>query len=180
MIDNYSQNLKERDGEFSLSESTRQEIIELKDKYPSARSAILPALHIVQAQFGFIPTEPMEELAQILGILRGEVEQVVTFYRMYNQKPVGKFHVKVCDSISCYLRGSDELIEQGLHKLGTKLNETTADGRITISKIECLAACAAAPCLQVNDEYVYNVKPEDFDEMLDTLKTAEKNPYFIP
>ena len=180
MIDNYSQSLKEREGDFSLSESARQEIIELKNQYPSARSAILPALHIVQAQFGFIPAEPMQELADILGILRGDVEQVVTFYRMYNQKPVGKFHIKICDSISCYLRGSDELIAQGLNKLGTKLNETTADGQITLSKIECLAACASAPCLQVNDEYVYNVEPEQFDEMLDTLKTAEKNPYFIP
>lgn len=180
MIDDYTKNLTGREGEFSLSESTRQEIIELKNQYPSARSAILPALHIVQAQFGFIPAEPMAELAEILGILRGDVEQVVTFYRMYNQKPVGKFHVKICDSISCYLRGSDELIEQGLKKLGTGLNETTPDGRITLSKIECLAACASAPCLQVNDEYVYNVRSEEFDEMLDTLKTAEKNPYFIP
>ena len=172
--------LEARTGEFKLSERTRQEIETLVKQYPSARSAILPALHIVQAQFGFIPAEPMAELAEILGILKGDVEQVVTFYRMYNQKPVGKYHVKVCDSISCYLRGSDELIEHGLNRLGTRLNETTADGQITISKIECLAACGAAPCLQVNDEYLYNVQPEQLDEILDTLKTAEKNPYFIP
>ena len=180
MIDNYSDKLQYRAGEFSLNESSRQEIEALKKQYPSARSAILPALHVVQAQFGFIPAEPMGELAEILGILKGEVEQVVTFYRMYNQRPVGKFHVKICDSISCYLRGSDELLEHGLNRLGTKLNETTADGQITLSKIECLAACGAAPCLQVNDEYVYNVQPEQLDEILDNLKSAEKNPYFIP
>ena len=168
------------DQDFKLSEKSRQEIEALKGKYPSARSAVLPALHVVQAQFGYIPAEPMAELAEMLGILKGDVEQVVTFYRMYNQKPVGKFHVKICDSISCYLRGSDELIEHGLNRLGTKLNETTADGQVTLSKIECLAACGAAPCLQVNDEYLYNVQPEQLDEILDNLKTAKENPYFIP
>lgn len=166
--------------EYKLSEGSRQEIETLVKQYPSARSAILPALHIVQAQFGYVPSDAMAELADMLGILKGDVEQVVTFYRMYNQKPVGKFHVKICDSISCYLRGSDELIAHGLNRLGTKLNETTADGKVTISKIECLAACGSAPCLQVNDEYLYNVQPEQLDEILDTLKTAEKNPYFIP
>jgi NADH-quinone oxidoreductase E subunit len=172
--------LEIRSQEYKLSEATRQEIVELVKKYPSSRSAILPALHIVQAQFGFVPVEPMAELAEMLGILKGDVEQVVTFYRMYNQNPVGKFHVKICDSISCYLRGSDELIQHGLQRLGTRLNEVSGDGQVSISKIECLAACGAAPCLQVNDEYMYNVQPEQLDEILDTLKTAKENPYYIP
>lgn len=166
--------------EYKLSEETRQKITALKAEYPSTRSALLPALHIVQAQFGFVPPAPMGEVAEILGILKGDVEQVVSFYRMYNQKPVGRFHVKVCDSIACYLRGSDELLEQGQKKLGTQLNETTADGQVTLSKIECLAACGAAPCLQVNDEYLYNVTPEQFDEVLEKLKSAKENPYYIP
>ena len=172
--------LEIRTQEYKLSEASRQELEALIKQYPSPRSAILPALHIVQAQFGFIPAEPMAELAEMLSILKGEVEQVVTFYRMYNQKPVGKFHVKVCDSISCYLRGSDELIQHGLQRIGTQLNEISADGQITISKIECLAACGAAPCMQVNDEYLYNIQPEQFDQILDSLKTAKENPYFIP
>jgi NADH-quinone oxidoreductase subunit E len=172
--------LEIRTQDFKLSQASRQEIETLIQKYPSKRSAILPALHIVQAQFGFVPAGPMAELAEMLGILQGEVEQVVTFYRMYNQLPVGKFHVKICDSISCYLRGSDQLIEHGLQKLGTKINETTADGQITVSKVECLAACGAGPCLQVNDEFLYNVQPEQLDEILDNLKTAKENPYFIP
>lgn len=172
--------LEIRTQEHKLSAESRQQIETLVQKYPSSRSAILPALHIVQAQFGFIPAEPMAELAEMLGILKGDVEQVVTFYRMYNRQPVGQFHLKICDSISCYLLGSDELIEHGLQKLGTQLNQTSGDGKITISKIECLAACGAAPCLQVNDEFLYNVQPEQLDEILDTLKTAQKNPYFIP
>lgn len=168
-----------RTQQHKLSEASRQQIVSLKGQYPRSRSAVLPALHVVQAEFGFIPAGPMTEVAEILEMLPGDVEQVVTFYRMYNQTPIGRFHVKICDSISCYLRGSDELIEQGRQKLGVDLNQTTPDGQITLAKIECLAACGAAPCLQVNDEYLYNVSPEQFDQMLETLKTAQENPYYI-
>jgi len=164
---------------YTLNEESRLKIQAIKQLYPGAKSAILPALHVVQAQFGFVPAPPMIEVAAILGMLYSEVEQVVTFYRMYNQQPVGKFVVKVCDSISCYLRGSDELLAQGEQKLGLHTGETTGDGQITLAKIECLAACGAAPCLQVNDEFVYNVTPEQFDAILDELKTAKTNPYYL-
>ncbi len=169
-----------RTQEHKLSEAGRQRVLELKREYPSSRSALLPALHVVQEEFGFIPAEPMAEVAAILEVLQGDVEQVVTFYRMYNQMPVGRFHIKICDSIACYLRGSDELIEQAGQKLGVGLNQTTTDGQITLAKIECLAACGAAPCLQVNDEYLYNVTPEKLDEVLEKLTTAQENPYYIP
>ena len=98
---------------YKLSEESRQKILALKQRYPSARSAILPALHVVQEQFGFIPPPPMVEVADMLEILFSDVEQVVTFYRMYNQRPVGQFVVKVCDSISCYIRGSDDFLALG-------------------------------------------------------------------
>lgn len=166
--------------EYKLSEARRQRILELKREYPSSRSAVLPALHIVQEEFGFVPTGPMAEVAELLDMLPGDVEQVVTFYRMYNQAPVGRFHIKICDSISCYLRGADELIEQAKQRLGVELNQTTPDRQITLGKIECLAACGSAPCLQVNDEYLYNVTPEQLVEVLDRLKTAKENPYYIP
>src|SRR5256885_17087303 len=117
--------LEVRTGQYVLSAAARQRIQELRDQYPSSRSAILPALHGVQGEFGLIPAGPMVEVAEMLDILAGDVEQVVTFYRMYNQHPVGRFHIKICDSIACYLRGSDELIAQGKQKLGVGLNETT-------------------------------------------------------
>ncbi len=171
--------LETRTQELELSQAGREQILALKREYPSSRSAMLPALHVVQGEFGFIPAGPMVEVAEILEVLQGEVEQVVTFYRMYNQLPVGRFHVKICDSISCYLRGSDELLEQAQTKLGLSLNQTTSDGQITLAKIECLAACGAAPCLQVNDEYLYNVTGEHLNEILDNLKTAKENPYYV-
>lgn len=165
---------------LKLTEESRQKIRGIKQLYPSPKSAILPALHVVQEQFGYIPPPPMVEVAEILEMLYSEVEQVVTFYRMYNQRPVGKFVVKVCDSISCYIRGSDELIAQGEQKLNVRVGGTTSDNQITLGKIECLAACANAPCIQVNDEYIYNVTPEQFDAVLEELKTAKENPYFVP
>jgi NADH-quinone oxidoreductase subunit E len=165
--------------DHKLSGEARQHILELKREYPNSRSALLPALHVVQQEFGFVPDGPMTEVAELLDILSSDVEQVMTFYRMYNQKPVGRFHVKVCDSISCYLRGSDRLIEDGKQKLGIDLNETTADGQITLSKTECLGSCGTAPCLQVNDEFLYNVTPAQFNEVLETLKTAKENPYYV-
>lgn len=165
---------------LQLTEESRQKIRAIKQLYPSPKSAILPALHVVQEQFGYVPAPPMVEVAEILEMLYSEVEQVVTFYRMYNQRPVGKFVVKVCDSISCYIRGSDELIAQGEQKLGVRVGGTTPDGQVTLGKIECLAACANAPCIQVNDEFIYDVTPEQFDAVLEELKTAKENPYFVP
>jgi NADH-quinone oxidoreductase E subunit len=172
--------MTEQETSYKLSEESRQKIQGLKQLYPSARSALLPALHVVQEQFGFIPAPPMTEVAEILDVLQGDVEQVVTFYRMYNMRPVGKFVVKVCDSISCYLRGSDELLALGSQKLGVPVGGTTPDGQITLGKIECLAACANAPCIHVNDEFVYDVTPETFEAILDELKTAKENPYYVP
>lgn len=168
--------------DYRLSEESRQRIVAARQKYPAGReaSAVLAALHIVQEQFSYVPPEPLTEVAGLLGMLVSEVEQVVSFYVMYNLQPVGKFVVKVCDSISCYLRGSDGLIAQGQKKLGVALNETSADGQITLKKIECLAACGSAPCLQVNDEFMYNVTPEQFDQLLETLKASQENPLYIP
>lgn len=162
-----------------LSEQAVEEIRVLAAKYPSSRSAVLPALHVAQNEIGYITPEAMDTIAELLGMLRSDVEQVVTFYIMYRKNPTGKFVVKICDSISCYLRGSDELLAQAQQKLGVALTEPTADGKLMVQRIECLAACGAAPCIQVNDEYVYNVSPEQFNQILDELKTADHNPFFI-
>lgn len=162
-----------------LSEAAREQIRALGAKYPSSKSAVLPALHVVQNEFGYVTSEGMAAVAEILGMLKSEVEQVVSFYIMYRQHPTGRFVVKVCDSISCYLRGSDELLAHAQKKLGVALAEPTADGKLAVQRIECLAACGAAPCIQVNDEYVYNVSLAQFDQILDQLKTAEENPFYV-
>jgi NADH-quinone oxidoreductase subunit E len=168
--------------QHTLSDATKRKILELKTHYPAGKSAsaVLPALHLVQQDYGYLPVDTVPQVAVLLEMLVSEVEQVISFYRMYFTRPVGQYVVKVCDSISCYLRGSDELLEKGKEKLGIGLNETTPDGKVTLMKIECLAACSAAPCAQVNDEYVYNLTTEQFLELLDELKRVEENPYYVP
>lgn len=165
-----------------LSEESCKRILEYRKLFPEDHpdSAVLSALHIAQEQFGYVPEQARKEIAGLLDMQPGEVEQVMSFYRMYFNKPVGKYVVKVCDSISCYLRGSDELLELGAKKLGIKVGETTPDGQISLFKIECLASCGNGPCAQVNDEFVYDLTPENFEEMLEKLKTARENPFYIP
>lgn len=142
-------------------------------KFPASKrqSALLPALHIVQEENGGWLTEPlMDAVAAYLAIPRISVYEVATFYKMYDLTPVGKYKICVCSSISCMLRGSEN-IEKHLHKkLGVKPGETTADGRFTLKEVECLAACCGAPAMMINKDYYENLTPEKIDQILDSLE----------
>jgi NADH-quinone oxidoreductase E subunit len=157
-----------------ISEQAKQHMRDLAARYPVARSAILPALHIAQQEEGYITQEGLQAVAEVLNLTVDDVESVATFYTMYYQQPMGKKIIKVCNSISCYLRGCDPLIEHIEQKLGIKRGETTPDGNFTLLTVECLASCGTAPVLQVNDEFVENVTPEKADQLIDDL-TRELN-----
>jgi NADH-quinone oxidoreductase E subunit len=152
-----------------ISEQAKQHMRDLAARYPVARSAILPALHIAQQEEGYITQEGLQAVAEVLNLTVDDVESVATFYTMYYQQPMGKKIIKVCNSISCYLRGCDPLIEHIEQKLGIKRGETTPDGNFTLLTVECLASCGTAPVLQVNDEFVENVTPEKADQLIDDL-----------
>jgi NADH-quinone oxidoreductase E subunit len=139
-------------------------------RYPQARSAMLPCLHLAQEAQGRITEEGVLAVAEAVGAKPDEVESVVTFYSMFHTEPQGTYVVKVCSSISCYLRGSDDLLGHLEKRLGVHRGETTPDGRFTLDHIECLAACGMAPALQVNGEFVENVTPERADALLDRLR----------
>ncbi len=156
-----------------LNDESKQRIRELMAKYPKARSAILPALHVAQEQLGWVPEEAQAELAEMFGMPAAEVRSLVTFYYMYHRKPVGKYVLKVCRSISCWLRNSDG-VEHGLCKhLGVEPGEMTEDGMFTVVHGECLAACVGAPVLQVNDRFVENVDPDKVHELIDRLRNGD-------
>src|SRR5579875_4010014 len=157
-----------------ISEQAKQHMRDLAARYPVARSAILPALHIAQQEEGYITQEGLQAVAEVLNLTVDDVESAATFYTMYYQQPMGKKIIKVCNSISCYLRGCDPLIEHIEQKLGIKRGETTPDGNFTLLTVECLASCGTAPVLQVNDEFVENVTPEKADQLIDDL-TRELN-----
>jgi len=150
-----------------ISEQTKQRMRNLASRYPVARSAVMPALYIAQQEEGFITQEALHAVAEAIGMTVDDVESVATFYTMYYQRPPGRKVIKVCTSISCYLRNCDALLEHLEQRLGIKRGETTADGNYTLMTAECLASCGTAPVLQVNDEFVENVTPEMVDALID-------------
>jgi NADH-quinone oxidoreductase subunit E len=160
-----------------LSEQVRRDIEEMMAAYPKPRSAILGALHRVQEELGWVPPQAQEEVAEMFGMAPAEVDSLVTFYYMYFRKPVGRYVLKVCRSISCYLRGCDGLTRHLLQRLGLKKpGETTPDGLFTVVEAECLAACGGAPVLQVNDRFFENATLERVDQLLEDLR-AGRSPF---
>jgi NADH-quinone oxidoreductase E subunit len=138
-------------------------------QYPLKRSAMLSCLHIAQEADGYVTREGILAVAEVIGVKPDEVESVVTFYSMYSQEPLGAHVVKVCTSISCYLRGCDHLLAHLEDRLGVRKGETTADGRFTLEPVECLAACGMAPVMQVDGRFIENVTNETADAMIDYL-----------
>jgi NADH-quinone oxidoreductase E subunit len=150
-----------------ISEQAKQRMRDLVARYPVARSGLMPALSIAQQEEGYITQAGLEAVAEAIGLTVDDVESVATFYTMYYQQPPGKKVIKVCTSISCYLRDCDALVTHLEQRLGIKRGETTANGNYTLMTAECLASCGTAPVLQVNDEFIENVTPAMADVLLD-------------
>jgi NADH-quinone oxidoreductase E subunit len=150
-----------------ISEQAKQRMRELAARYPVARSAVMPALYIAQQEEGYITQAGLGAVAEAIGLTVDDVESVATFYTMYYQQPPGKKVIKVCTSISCYLRNCDALVSHCEQRLGIKRGETTPDGNYTLMTAECLASCGTAPVLQVNNEFIENVTPEMIDALID-------------
>ncbi|MGV8094646.1 MAG: NADH-quinone oxidoreductase subunit NuoE [Mangrovibacterium sp.] len=153
-------------------------------RYPPGRqkSALLPVLHIAQAENGgWLSTEIMDYVASLLGIQPIEVYEVATFYSMFNLKPVGNCVIEVCQTGPCWLNGSEEILDHFKERLGINPGETTADGRFTLKTVECLAACGNAPVIQVGTEYHENMTREKADQLLhqwtNEHKCSHTNPY---
>ena len=146
------------------------EIDELISHYPQKRSASLMLLHALQEHFGFISSEAMEWTAGKLGLQPINILELVTFYPMFRQAPLGKFHFKICRTLSCALGGSHQLHQHLCQKLGLDPHahgpQTSADGKFTVEFVECLAGCGTAPVMMVNDNFYEQVSPEKADELV--------------
>ena len=153
-----------------LSPEARRKIESLTSVYETNQSALIPALHVAQGDQGWLSEDVQREVAQLLGITAQSVRQVVTFYTMFHQKPVGRHMIQVCRNLSCSLLGGQRLQKQIQEKLGLADGETTQDGRFTYVAVECLGSCGTAPVLMVNDRYYENVTPQQVDRLLDELK----------
>lgn len=155
-----------------ISEQAKEKMRSLVARYPVARSAVLPALYVAQEEEGYITDAGLQAVAEAIGLTVDDVESVATFYTMYNQQPLGKRVIRVCTSISCYLRGCDKLVEHLEARLGIKRGETTPDGNYTLLTAECLASCGTAPVMQINGEFVENVSLEKADAVLDVANAT--------
>jgi len=138
-------------------------------KYPVMRSAILPLMFIVQRERGYLDPPGVLYLANRLSLRVTDIWEVATFYSMINIDPVGKYHIQVCKTLSCKIRGADKITEHCAKKLGIKPGETTADGRFTLSEVECLGSCGTAPMFQINFDYHEDLTPEKVDQILGSL-----------
>jgi NADH-quinone oxidoreductase subunit E len=154
---------------LAFSEETRAKHERLLTRYPDREAAILPTLYLAQREFGHLSDEAILYVADLLGFTPARIYGVATFYTMYNKKPVGKYHLQVCRNLSCSLMGAEHLIEHVARKIGVRPGETTADGRFTLSTVECLGSCGTAPVMQVNDDYHENLTEESIDAILDGL-----------
>ncbi len=140
-------------------------------RYPSKQAVTLPALHIVNERLRYVPRQAVVEIAQILELHPAEVQDTLTFYGYFKQDaPAGKCRVWVCRSISCALRGADELLEHLEHKLHVKAGQTTPDGRISLEYAECLGACEHAPCILANDDLHQSVSQDQAEQLVAAVK----------
>jgi NADH-quinone oxidoreductase E subunit len=152
------------------SETNEKLLDEIISHYPVKRSAILPALFIAQEEHGYVTDEDIKYLARRLEMRVNEVEEVVTFYSMYSRKPIGKYKLQVCRTVSCYLSGAEQITERISRKINCRVGETSADKRFTLSEVECLGYCDLAPVLQVNFDYYENVTPDSVEEIIEGLR----------
>jgi NADH-quinone oxidoreductase subunit E len=152
---------------FVLSEAHERELAEILSRYPNKMAACIPALHLCQnANDNWVSPEVIQFVAERLELPAAHVKGVVTFYTLFNQHKPGKHQVWVCRTLSCALRGSEELLAHCERRLGIHVGETTADGKFTLRTAECLASCGTAPMMQVDKTYYENLTPEKVDEIL--------------
>lgn len=155
---------------MTLLETHQAEIEAIVARYASKRSAVLPLLYLAQDTYGYLTDEAIREVATILDLPPTDVYEVVGFYTLFYDRPVGTWVLQVCDDVPCCFCGAEELIAALKQALGIREEETTADGMFTLQRVKCLAACDRAPVLQANLDYVYDVTPDRVEALLNNLR----------
>ncbi|HAP75243.1 MAG TPA: NAD(P)H-dependent oxidoreductase subunit E [Acidimicrobiaceae bacterium] len=148
---------------------------EIIGRYPKARSATIPLLHLSQQQNGYVTQDAIAHVAELVGASSAEVMGTATFYEMFKFEPVGKYLINICGTMSCALMGSEELLHHAEHVLGVKAGGTTDDGMFTLEHAECQAACTEAPNMQVNYRHCHRMTPNAFDQLIDDLRAGKRD-----
>lgn len=168
--------------EIKFNDETLAMVQSIIKRYPEGKqkSALLPLLHLAQAEFdGWLSAPVMDYVASLLNIKPVEVYEVASFYSMYNLKPVGKCLLEVCRTSSCWLRGANEIVEHIENKLGIKDGETTADGKFTLKTVECLGSCGTAPMLQLGADFHENLTFEKVDALIDEWSNKTEHSKYL-
>jgi NADH-quinone oxidoreductase subunit E len=161
---------------FAFDAANAERAKKIMARYPQGRqaSAVLALLDLAQRQCGgWLPRAAMDHVAKILDMAPIRVYEVATFYTMFNLKPVGKFHLQLCRTTPCWLRGSDALKQACEKKLGIGLKQVTPDGLFSMIEVECLGACVNAPVIQINDDFYEDLDPQRLEALLDALARGE-------
>jgi NADH-quinone oxidoreductase subunit E len=153
-----------------FSPETLKKFEETVSRYPKKEAAMLPVLYLAQQEFGYLSPQAIDYVAKLMDQSPARVHGVVSFYTMFSMKPIGRHHIQVCRTLSCALGGAGKITDFIKKKLAIELGQTTADGRFTLSEVECLASCGTAPMMQINDDYYENLNEENVTEILDSLK----------
>jgi len=155
---------------LEFSPETLKKFEQTVARYPKKEAAMLPVLYLAQQEFGYLGSDAIEYVARLMDQAPARVHGVVSFYTMFNMKPIGRHHIQVCRTLSCALAGAEKITAFIKKQLGIELGQTTADGRLTLSEVECLASCGTAPMMQINDEFYESLTEEKVDEILHLLK----------
>jgi len=154
-----------------LSQQTKTEIQKLTTQYPDKRSVVMPALHLAQHEIGWLPDEAIQEIGDLLGLSKTEVNGVATFYTMYAREKPGRHTLMFCTDLPCALRGADEMLEHLEHTLGCQAGQTSPDGAITLKEAECLGGCNHAPVMLIDGQrHAQDLTREKLDEIVEQLK----------
>lgn len=153
-----------------LSEKIKNTINGIRSQFPTEQALLLPLLHEIQNEQGWVSRESMKDAAEFLHLPVSKVREVASFYTMYKLEPQGKVDVQICTNISCWLNGADKLVACASKKLGVHAGETTADGKFTLSQVECLAACGTAPAMMINEDYHENLTEDSLLKLIDQAK----------
>jgi NADH-quinone oxidoreductase E subunit len=151
-------------------------IDELVTHYPVKEAALIPAMHLLQDEIKWLPLEAMDWIADRLEVPRVRVYGVAAFYTMFRRKPEGRLRLEVCTHLSCSLLGATHLLDYLCDKLGIAPGETTPDGRVTVTEVECLGSCGTAPVMLVNDRFYENLTPRKIDALLDRISLSAPPP----
>lgn len=160
------------DKDLQFTDEQKREIDAIRARYPEdqTQAALLPVLHLAQDAFGCLSPEVIALVSQELQVPRADIEEVVSFYTMFHREPVGRYHFEVCHNLTCTLLGAESLLSHLQKRLGIRHGETSPDGRYSLRRVECLAACDGAPMLQLNGTFHTHLTADSLDQLLKDLE----------